>query len=61
MAKVMKWGETVKVLLDVGFLTDAFTLDSSTLNDLLEGRINRLAAIKLSEIDDLSPFVSLMF
>ena len=28
-------------------------LDSSTLNDLLEGRINRLAAIKLSEIDDV--------
>ena len=39
MAKVMKWGETVKVLLDVGFLTDAFTLDSSTLNgtDVLDG------------------------
>ena len=35
----MKWGETVKVLLDVGFLTDAFTLDSSTLNgtDVLNG------------------------
>jgi hypothetical protein len=39
MAKVMKWGETVKVLLDVGFLADAFTLDSSTLNgtDVLDG------------------------
>lgn len=39
MAKVMKWGETVKVLLDVGFLSDAFTLDSSTLNgtDVLDG------------------------
>lgn len=39
MAKVMKWGETVKVLLDVGFLADAFTLDSSTLNgtDVLNG------------------------
>lgn len=39
MAKVMKWGETVKVLLDVGFLTNAFTLDSSTLNgtDVLDG------------------------
>ena len=35
----MKWGETVKVLLDVGFLADAFTLDSSTLNgtDVLNG------------------------
>ena len=35
----MKWGETVKVLLDVGFLADAFTLDSSTLNgtDVLDG------------------------
>jgi hypothetical protein len=39
MAKAMKWGETVKVLLDVGFVTDAFTLDSSTLNgtDVLNG------------------------
>lgn len=39
MAKLMKWGETVKVLLDVGFLADAFTLDSSTLNgtDVLDG------------------------
>ena len=39
MAKLMKWGETVKVLLDVGFLADAFTLDSSTLNgtDVLNG------------------------
>jgi len=39
MAKVMKWGETISVLLDVGFLADAFTLDSSTLNgtDVLDG------------------------
>ncbi len=39
MAKVMKWGETISVLLDVGFLSDAFTLDSSTLNgtDVLDG------------------------
>ena len=39
MAKVMKWGETVKVLLDVGFLSDAFTLDTSTLDgtDVLDG------------------------
>ena len=39
MAKVMKWGETVKVLLDVGFLADAFTLDSSLLDgtDVLDG------------------------
>jgi hypothetical protein len=39
MAKVMPWGETLKVLLDAGFITDAFTLDSSTLNgtDTLDG------------------------
>jgi len=39
MAKLMKWGETISVLLDVGFLADAFTLDSSTLNgtDVLDG------------------------
>jgi hypothetical protein len=39
MAKVMPWGETLKVLLDAGFITDAFTLDSSTLNgtDTLNG------------------------
>jgi hypothetical protein len=39
MAKVMPWGETLKVLLDAGFITDAFTLDSSTLNgtDVLDG------------------------
>jgi hypothetical protein len=39
MAKVMKWGETVKVLLDVGFLADAFTLDTSLLDgtDVLDG------------------------
>ena len=39
MAKVMPWGETLKVLLDAGFVQDAFTLDSSTLNggDTLDG------------------------
>ena len=39
MAKVMPWGETLKVLLDAGFITDAFTLNSSTLNgtDTLNG------------------------
>jgi hypothetical protein len=39
MAKVMPWGETLKVLLDAGFITDAFTLDSSTLDggDVLDG------------------------
>jgi hypothetical protein len=39
MAKVMKWGETISVLLDVGFLADAFTLDSSVLDgtDVLDG------------------------
>ena len=29
-------------------------LDPASLNDLLEGRINRLAALKLADIDDLS-------
>lgn len=35
----MKWGEVMKVLLDVGFLTDTFKLDTSTLNgtDTLDG------------------------
>jgi hypothetical protein len=39
MAKTMPWGETLKVLLDAGFVQDAFTLDSSTLNggDTLDG------------------------
>lgn len=42
MAKATKWGSTYKVLLDVGFLADAFTLDSSTLNgtDVLNGSTN---------------------
>ena len=39
MAKATKWGSTYKVLLDVGFLSDAFTLDSSLLDgtDVLDG------------------------
>jgi hypothetical protein len=39
MAKAAKWGSTYKVLLDVGFLADAFTLDSSLLDgtDVLDG------------------------
>ena len=39
MAKSTKWGSTYKVLLDVGFLADAFTLDSSVLDgtDVLNG------------------------
>ena len=39
MAKATKWGSTYKVLLDVGFLADAFTLDSSVLDgtDVLDG------------------------
>jgi hypothetical protein len=39
MAQIAKWGETLAVKLDVGFITDAFELDSSTLNgpDLLNG------------------------
>lgn len=39
MTKLMPWGETLKVELDVGFITDAFTLDSSTLDgtDVLDG------------------------
>ena len=39
MAKATKWGSTYKVLLDVGFLADAFVLDSSKLDglDVLNG------------------------
>lgn len=39
MAKAAKWGSTYKVLLDVGFLADAFTLDASVLDgvDVLDG------------------------
>ena len=39
MAKATKWGSTYKVLLDVGFLADAFILDSSKLDgtDVLNG------------------------
>ena len=42
MAKATKWGSTYKVLLDVGFLADAFTLDSSKLDgtDVLNGTTN---------------------
>lgn len=42
MAKAAKWGSTYKVLLDVGFLADAFTLDSSVLDgtDVLNGSTN---------------------
>jgi hypothetical protein len=32
MAKVMPWGETLKVLLDAGFIANGFTLDYSTLD-----------------------------
>jgi hypothetical protein len=32
MAKLMPWGETLKVLLDAGFIANGFTLDYSTLN-----------------------------
>jgi len=39
VAKAAKWGSTYKVLLDVGFLADAFTLDASVLDgtDVLNG------------------------
>jgi len=39
MPATMNWGETLKVLLDVGFLTDAFKLNTSVLNgtDKLDG------------------------
>ena len=42
MAKTAIWGQTYKVLLDTGFLQDAFTLDSSTLNgaDVLDGVVD---------------------
>ena len=32
MAKAMPWGETLKVLLDAGFIANVFTLDYSSLN-----------------------------
>ena len=32
MAKVMPWGETLKVLLDCGFIANGFTLDFSSLD-----------------------------
>jgi hypothetical protein len=39
MAKVMPWGETLKVLLDAGFTANGFALDYSTLNgpNVLDG------------------------
>lgn len=39
MPATMYWGETLKVLLDVGFLADTFKLDTSVLNgtDTLNG------------------------
>ena len=39
MPKTLKWGQEYSVLLDVGAITDAFTLDSSTLDgtDVLDG------------------------
>ena len=39
MPKTLKWGQAYSVLLDVGAVTDAFTLDSSTLDgtDTLDG------------------------
>jgi hypothetical protein len=39
MPKTLKWGQAYSVLLDVGAVADAFTLDTSTLNgtDTLDG------------------------
>jgi hypothetical protein len=39
MPQTAQWGENLAVKLDVGFITDAFELDSSTLNgtDVLDG------------------------
>ena len=39
MPKTLKWGQEYSVLLDVGAITDAFTLDSSLLDgtDVLDG------------------------
>jgi hypothetical protein len=39
MPKTLKWGQEYSVLLDVGAVADAFTLDSSTLDgtDVLDG------------------------
>jgi len=42
MAKATKWGSTYKVLLDVGFVANAFTLDTSELDGfaVLDGSTN---------------------
>ena len=43
MAQTMKWGQAYSVLLDVGAIANAFTLDSSTLDstiDVLDGTTN---------------------
>jgi hypothetical protein len=43
MAQTMKWGQQYSVLLDVGAVANAFTLDSSTLDgtmDVLDGSTN---------------------
>ena len=50
MAKVMPWGETLKVLLDAGFVTDAFQFGTSTLGgqDVLTG---------LTEFRDVTEYV----
>lgn len=42
MAIITAWGETLQVFVNMGFPTDAFTLDTSTLNgvDVLDGVTN---------------------
>ncbi len=41
MATLAKWGQTYKVLLDTGFTTTAFILNTSTLDgtDVLDGNV----------------------
>ena len=36
MAKETKWGSTYKVLLDVGFIANAFVLDTSEMDGFAE-------------------------
>ena len=47
MAQTMKWGQAYSVLLDVGAIANAFTLDQSELDDpntVLDGSTNFIDA-----------------
>ena len=68
MPKTLKWGQAYSVLLDVGAVADAFTLNTSTLNgtDVLDGSTDFVDATEYvlsvaiqrgrgSQIDQFSP------